>query len=123
MQHTLKQFSTHSQLIHDKGGKNLYNGEKTAPSINGAGKTDGHMEKNENRTLPNTIHKHKLKMDYRPKCKTRHYKTLRGKHRSNTLRHKPQQHFLRSTSQSNDNKNKNKQDLIKLKISAQQRKP
>ena len=31
------------------------------------------------RTLPNTIHKGKLKMDERPKCKTRNYKTLRGK--------------------------------------------
>ena len=27
------------------------------------------------RTLPNSIHKDKLKMDYRPKCKTRNYKT------------------------------------------------
>ena len=27
----------------------------------------------------------KLKMDQRPKCKTGHYKTLRGKHRKNTL--------------------------------------
>ena len=34
------------------------------------------MEKNEIRTLPNTIHKNKLKMDQRPKCKTGHYKTL-----------------------------------------------
>ena len=31
--------------------------------------------------LSNTIHKNKLKMDYRSKCKTRKYKTLRGKHR------------------------------------------
>ena len=36
------------------------------------------MQKNEIRTLPNTIHKNKLKMDSRPKCKTGHYKTLRG---------------------------------------------
>jgi len=27
------------------------------------GKLDSHMEKNEIRTLPNTIHKNKLKMD------------------------------------------------------------
>ena len=32
-------------------------------------------------TFPNTIHKDKLKMDQRPKFKTRNYKTLRGKHR------------------------------------------
>ena len=43
------------------------------------------MEKTEIRTLPNTIHKDKIKMDLRPKCKTRNYKTLRGKHRQNTL--------------------------------------
>ena len=43
------------------------------------------MRKNEIRTLPNTIHKNKLKMDQRPKYMTGHYKTLRGKHRKNTL--------------------------------------
>ena len=59
----------------------LYNGAKTASLINGAGKTGQLLEKNEIKTLPNTIHKDKLKMDYRPKCKTRNYKTLRGKHR------------------------------------------
>ena len=41
----------------------IYNGEKTASSICGAGKTDSYMEKNEIRTLPNTIHKNKLKID------------------------------------------------------------
>ena len=40
--------------------------------------------KNEIRILPNTIHKNKLKMVKRPKCKARHYKTLGGKHRQNT---------------------------------------
>ena len=49
------------------------------------GKLDSYMYNNEIRTLPNTIHKNKLKMDSRPKCKTGHYKTLRGKHRKNTL--------------------------------------
>jgi len=39
------------------------------------------MEKNEIRTLPNTIYKNILKMDERPRYKTRHYKTLRGNHR------------------------------------------
>ena len=48
------------------------------------GKLDRHMEKNKIRTLSNTIHKNKLKMDERPRYKTRHYKTLRGKHRPNT---------------------------------------
>ena len=40
------------------------NGAMTASSINGAGKTgQQHVKKNEIRTLPNTIHKDKLKMD------------------------------------------------------------
>ena len=41
----------------------IYNGEKTACSISDAGKTDSHMEKNEIRLLPTTIHKNKFKMD------------------------------------------------------------
>ena len=41
----------------------IYNGEKTASSISGAGKTGQLHVKNEIRTLPNTIHKNKLKMD------------------------------------------------------------
>ena len=59
--------------------------EKTVSSISGAGKTGQLHVKNESRTLPNTIHKNKLKMDQRTKCKTGHRKTLRGKHRKNTL--------------------------------------
>ena len=47
-----------------------YNGERTAPSIRGAGKTgQPHGKKNEIRTLPNTIHKNKLEIDYRRKYK------------------------------------------------------
>ena len=42
----------------------IYNGEETASLINGAGKTGQlQVKKNEIRTLPNTIHKDKLKMD------------------------------------------------------------
>ena len=41
----------------------IYNGEKTASSINVAGKTATYMSKNEIRTLPHTIYKNKLKMD------------------------------------------------------------
>ena len=63
----------------------IYNGEKTVSSISGAGKTGQLHVKNEIRTLPKTIHKNKLKMDSRPKYQTGHYKTLRGKHRKNTL--------------------------------------
>ena len=41
----------------------IYNGAKTASSINGAGKTGQLHVKNEIRALPNTIHKDKFKMD------------------------------------------------------------
>ena len=41
----------------------IYNGAKTASSKNGAGKTGQLHVKNEIRTLPNTIHKDKLKVD------------------------------------------------------------
>ena len=42
----------------------IYNGAKTASLINGAGKTGQlQVKKNEIRTLPNTTHKDKLKMD------------------------------------------------------------
>ena len=41
----------------------IYNGTKTAPSINGAGKTGQLHVKNEIRALPYTIHKDKFKMD------------------------------------------------------------
>ena len=41
----------------------IYNGGNKASSINGAGKTGQLHEKNEIRTLPNTIHKDKLKVD------------------------------------------------------------
>ena len=42
----------------------IYNGEKTISLTNGAGKTGQlHVKKNETRTLFNTIHKNKLKMD------------------------------------------------------------
>ena len=59
--------------------------------------------------LSNTIHKNKLKMDSRSKCKTRNYKTPRGKYKQNTLWHKSQPDPLRPISQSNGNKSKNKQ--------------
>ena len=41
----------------------IYNGAKTASSINDAGKTGQLHVKNEIRTLPNTIHKDKLKTE------------------------------------------------------------
>ena len=41
----------------------LYDGERTVPSINGAGKTVSYMGKNKIKTFFNIIHKNKLKMD------------------------------------------------------------
>ena len=41
----------------------INNGLKTVFSISVLGKLDSYMQKNEIRTLPNTIHKDKLKMD------------------------------------------------------------
>jgi len=58
------------------------------------GKLVNHLLKNETRTLSNTIHKNKLKIDQRSKCKTRNYKTPRGEHRQNTLRHTSQHKIL-----------------------------
>ena len=41
----------------------IYNGAKTDSSVNSAGKTGQLHEKNEIRTLPNTIHIDKFKID------------------------------------------------------------
>ena len=41
----------------------IYNGEETVSLTGGAGKTGQRLKKNETRTLSNTIHKNKLKMD------------------------------------------------------------
>ena len=50
----------------------LHNGRKIVSSIHGAGKTGLLHAKNEIKTLFNTIHKSNLKIDSRPKYKTRH---------------------------------------------------
>ena len=41
----------------------IYNGKKTASLTNGAGETGQPLLKDKTRTLSNTIHKNKLKMD------------------------------------------------------------
>ena len=41
----------------------IYNGKKTTSLTSGAGKTGQHLQKNETRTVCNTIHRNKLKMD------------------------------------------------------------
>ena len=63
----------------------MYNGEKIFSLISDFEKCGQLHEKNKFTTLFGTIHKNKLKMDQKLKCKPRHYKTLRGKPRKNTL--------------------------------------
>ena len=53
---------TYGHLIFGKEAK-IYNGETTASLVSGAGKTGQLHVKHEIRTLPNTIHKNKIKMD------------------------------------------------------------
>ena len=43
------------------------------------------VKKNEIRTVSYQTHTQTLKMDYKPKCKTGQYKTLRGSYSQNTL--------------------------------------
>ena len=55
-------------------------------------------------------------MDYRPKCKTRNYNIVIGKHRQNTFQHKLQQFFLDPSPKAKEIEVKvNKLELIKLK--------
>ena len=54
---------TYGYLIFFTKKARIYNGANTASSINGAWKTGHLCVKNEIRTLPNTIHKDKLKID------------------------------------------------------------
>ena len=47
----------------------IYNGKKTAFSINDVVKLDSHMQKNGTGPLSYTMYKNKFKMDYRLNCK------------------------------------------------------
>ena len=70
-------------------GAIIYNGEKAVSSINSAEITEQLLvktkKKNEIGTLLGTIHKIKLKMEFRSKYKTGYCKTLKGKHRQSTM--------------------------------------
>ena len=80
------------------------------------GKLESYVQKNEIRTLPNAIHKDKLKIDYKTKCKIRNYKTLRGKHRQNFQDINQSKIFYDPPPRVMEIKRKvNKGDLIKLK--------
>ena len=90
------------------------NGKKTVSLANGDGELDSNM-KNETRPLSYTMHKNKLKMDERPKCKTGSHQNPRGESRQELLT----QHI------SGGKGNKSKNELLghhQNKTSAQRRK-
>ena len=51
------------------------------------GDLDSYMQKNETRPPMYTIHKNKLKVDKKLKCKSSYHKSPRGEHRQENLRH------------------------------------
>ena len=59
----------YGQLIFDKSGKNIHWNKQSLQQVV-LGKLDRDMQKKEHGPLSYTIHKNKLKMDERPKCKT-----------------------------------------------------
>ena len=70
------------------------------------GDLDRYMQKNEAQISTYTIHKNKLKMDKRLKCKSRHHKSPRGEHRQKNLRYFMQQYFHRYIPQRTTGKHK-----------------
>ena len=80
------------------------------------GKLDSNMQKNEPGPLSYTIHKNKLKMNERPKCKTGSHQNPRGESRQN-LFDLGRSNFLVNTSpEARETKaNMNYWDLIKIK--------
>ena len=80
------------------------------------GDLDSNMQKNETKPCSYTIHKNKLKMDERPKCKAGNHQNPRGEHRPQPLCPWPQQLLLNTSLKARDVKAKlDYWDLIKVK--------
>ena len=92
----------------------LSTGKKTVSSINGAGKLDIHMQKNETGPFSYTIHKDKFKMDERSNCEKVIHQNPRGEHRQHPFGTWPQQLLARYIHE--DKRNKSKNELLGLKI-------
>ena len=74
-----------TRLIYDKGGNNIQ-WKKEVSSISSAGKTEQlQVKKVKLDHSPKPDLKKKKTMNKRPKCKTRHYKTTRGKQAEHSL--------------------------------------
>ena len=81
------------------------------------GKLDSNMQKNEPGPLSYTIHKNKLKMDERPKCKTGSHKNSRGESRQNLFDLRCSNFLLNTSPEARETKAKmNHWDLMKIKI-------
>ena len=83
----------YGQLIYDKGGKTIWWKKHSLFSkwcLENWTTTCKRMKLKHF----HTIYKSKLKMDWRPKCKTRNHKPSSGKYRQNTLWHKLWQYFF-----------------------------
>ena len=94
----------------------ISNGKKTVSSTNGVEKLDSNMQKNEPGPLSYTIHKNKLKMDERPKCKTGGHQNPRGESRQDLFDLGHSNFLLNTSPEARETKAKmNYWDLIKIK--------
>ena len=73
------------------------------------GDLDSYMQKHETRSPTYTIHKNKLKMNKRPKYKSRHHKSHRGEHRQKNLTYPSRNIFTNMSPGTRDINGKNKQ--------------